>query len=554
MKKIAIYILCLFFGYNSIKGQDCYTVIESNTGISDLYEQDKLNKASCDLKTFMNTCASIDFKIFGCDFYPILHYVEPIENKAYKDLFDEAITELDLDHEQYFMLTKEIYRDGKIGYRLHIKFPIKAPFHELNPIEKEAIEKIVLNTINEEAAKASHSLANNTDVEVAGIEKLLEIFKAVKDGTFQPEGNIFELAGFEEVPVTDGLFLRTGAKDEGSDGPCYIFDQTGLQVDDGRGGFAFYRDQLEVAPNTGDALIDGLTHGFILTDEENTTAEFNEAGEKFKTINQKIITWIHFYKTSPSAEISKVYIKYGDNLTDGEAAHITDFFFLQTMQLWMPEIFGEPGSPPPTLREVEAKARNSANCGFDWKWGKNCIFPELADDDFRLAIGVGLLDGLLGSIQFLYEAGKGVKEIGAKFWNSTTSYAGELLKYGLRHQSILKVFEKTLVDATTSVANTLNEVVELYESLTKITSEFKKNYESILQNIVTGVKNWMGELLTGQKGPGYDIGVIAFDVILTGLSGGTAAGSKFLPQVTSWLHKLGNKGADAGGMIAGLLK
>ncbi len=282
-------------------------------------------------------------------------------------------------------------------------------------------------------------------------------------------------------------------------------------------GFYYYRDSVAVEMNTGESIVDNLTHAYIITDSDNTAQDLNAAESNFNTTTQKIIIWMHFWK-SPSGSIDTVYVKFNDNLTDQEAEDLVNYYFYETMKNWVPEEVLNPESVPVAVREgINSGESRLGNCSLSWKWGYNCLLPEVNDwyPGFRFQAGmaIGLLDGLLGTIQTIYEGGKKAVNTGAGWWERAVSYTKEVVSYGIRNRSMLKMFKKVGADTAEKLKESWDAIVNLYKTVKEFINTVASNFKPIVKGLWEGIVEWLGGAIDGEAGPGYDVGVLAFDGI-----------------------------------------
>ena len=580
MKRLIYLLMLAFFTLPAfINAQDCYEVIESNTGIPSIHTEE-LDQIACELLNTVNgfsgntsqRSVNFNFEVVGCDFYPILAYAS--QTDVFSTLFNNATTELDNTKESYGMVTKEHAVDGTVNFRTHIKFPTTGAFVDLTPFERLAINSLFLSAIENYAEEHDNSTAESGAAETAGWAKLNELFQQVLDSTLDIEADMMKLADFESAPVDAGeSFSRD--EDEGDGIPHIpsannsnqnvVFDFTGLEVSG-----ELLKDQLSVdlIPQTGDSegfrpftkMVD-LKQAYIITDDDNTRGELTTAEQTFNILDNDndntkpdIIIWLHFelndLGTHEAAD--SVYVKYGDNLTDAETEAIVNEMFNYYMSHWMPDLV----DPVIGYRENgEAVVRNSTDldcdgnastCNPNWRWGATCILPAIGVDaewdlglEFQLGLAVGLFDGLLGTVQVIYETGKGLVDIQAGFWKSVLNYTKELVQTAIAKRSMQAVFAKVLDDSIQSIKKAWNEVVNIYKTLKGLIVNLTwDDIQAVVINIWAGIVDWMGNLLEGDKCPAYDIGVLLFDVLLTVFSGGAAAGATFLPRMLNWLKKI----------------
>ncbi|MEM9917957.1 MAG: HNH endonuclease [Bacteroidota bacterium] len=580
MKRIThfiIVILLLLAASLNLKGQvNGYTIEENNTGITSLYQGSELIAKATELNNLVQSAIQMDFPVFGYDFYPILATVDP--TCGYDKLFETAVLQSNNQASAYALVVKEFQPDGNVYYRTHLKLPSASPFDLLTIFEKEAINTLFLEAIETKAKEDPTNRAfRNAVSERAGIAFLLTTFQAIIDGQFSITGNVFELAGFESVDVDPTqVFERAGitgnVPTSGGQGNCTFSDYCGMKVSDGPGTPGFYRDDLGAvtwdASNPIEDLFSTFSHDFILTDNVNTSAEMESAKQKFESSGGKLIVWMHFANDPSSpTDVPKILFKYGDNLTDEDAERILNTLFIASMGEWIPDLELGQGTVA-ALGETEESNLRNGGCNPNFKWGKTCLLPQLEgwyssqSDVFGAAIGVGLLDGLLGTIQTIYDLGKGVGKSILERWKRRIAYIKDVISYGLQTRSFRKVAGKVLRDATQSIKESLDRVKQVYTTLKSYIDNLDyEKFREIVQSVFCDILNWFEDLTNLDKEAGYDVGLLAFDLVLGALTGGASAGSGFLAKMLKWgdglldsskgvignmLNEVGKKAAQGG--------
>jgi len=529
----------------------CYEYT-TNMGIT-AQASKKLNDKACALQDLVNGSGSHDFHVYGRDFYPVLAYTEDNQYQRYEELFEKTKEELNTQAGSYALISKEHLIDGTLHYRAYVKFLTLSPFHILEPSGRDVIRALFLQAIEEQATKDDNSPVKSDQAQIAGLDKLQELFAQVMAGTFVVGGcEEMELAGYDCWEVDEEeTFQRTGstATDGETIGNLTKYDFTGLEVDDGSGSFELLRSSYTADIDENNTVITALQHALIITDVNNTKEELNQAEEKFNNTPEEIITWLHFDGINANGKIESVFVKYGNNLTLEQAEAILDHYFYKTIKLWLPDLDLEmPESTTPPVAAVLKKLEKSleSDCGLSWSWGENCLYNKIGPPEgwiqntstapfaeFGAAIAIGLLDGLLGSIETIYDTGTGIFK-----------RAGGIAKYGLEIGSIAilrgswwAVF-KVGRDSYRKMKELREKIKELRDDFRSLIENGGEKIKKIIKEMTAGIKEWMGGLLDAEKEQGYDIGVLLFDVVLGALSGGTTLGSKFLTRLYEWLEKL----------------
>lgn len=533
-------LLSLLFFHNG-QGQapadpGCYQIKKSHSGFPDLLYTTELGEKACELvAAIMPPQGQPDFQVFGYDFYPLLQFTD--EGQGYKYLYNQVLA-AHLATDPYFLLiAKEHWQNGGMRYRTYLKLPDFAPFDQYSAIERQALTNLVQQEIDKANTKLGDLLAKNGDKEMAGINALLEVLSGN-----QPLPNAFDLAGFVEINVDAGmLFNRTGqSSEDNASGFGKFHDYVGMEMADANSGFFSVKDEFVAVADAlqNQLFLNGLDWRFIFTDNFVSETALKSGGEQFENDqNSKMVFWLHFFSSNsqdPNA-VTKVYVKTKTNVTLEEAETVIDSYHELNLSRWYS------GQAPAARHEPEYEGRSGAcpsNCSASWNWGKTCLLPCVSS--FGQGIGCGLLDGLLASIQSVYDSVKGIATAGTGFFVKAGSYFAELFELSFR-----EACTKVAMDAYSAaegfkkkVGEMIDSAIAAYEVIKKIINEMLPNWRDVVNGIAEGVSNWMNGLLQGDPAVGYDVGKLAFDVISGALSGGSTVGKKYLVKLVDFLGDL----------------
>jgi len=220
------------------------------------------------------------------------------------------------------------------------------------------------------------------------------------------------------------------------------------------------------------------------------------------------------------------------------------------MERWMPELY------PPDVALPE-------DCSFGWKIGHDCILPYIYPSPnglpysnwfqgqlgmpFKMGMATGILDGILGTIEFIYKASKGIM---STIWTAVTKpiiYGAELIAHGIKHRSVTKMLEKFGEDTAEVIAGYVTNVQTVYNTIMDLYNNTStEDLKQMLQTMGNSIVNWMGNtiLTTEEKTYGYYVGIVAFEFILAAFSSGTNVASKYLGKILSSITNLARTGGD----------
>ncbi|MEM8907394.1 MAG: hypothetical protein AAGD05_06060, partial [Bacteroidota bacterium] len=301
----------------TIWAQDCYQIIDSNTGIVALYDS-FLEQKACELKATMRDLdPSVNISVLGADYYPPMAYAD--ESDAFRVLHEQTLIKVNGDpaHESYVLITKSHPTGEGIRYRLAIKFPTVGHFANLSPVDKEAIEALVLQAIKTKATESASSNFLNPSAEAAGLELLGKYFDDIANNTLDLGEGTLELAGFKQVTIEQDIAITLEQNEVLSQ--SNIYDYAGIKIE-GSNDYVW----------TGAVEIFNLiTFGapamvFTASNMTNYASRMNAAETTFETAENLLVTWMHF---DVQPEETQLYYKVKSNVTQEEAKQIIDTKF-----------------------------------------------------------------------------------------------------------------------------------------------------------------------------------------------------------------------------------
>ena len=131
-----------------------YEIIESNSGLVNLYEFESQNLAETIVSTINTNEGITNFKVLGCDFAPLLAFAK---DDQFDKNFQMASNQIGLANDNFIFIAKHFGVDGQVKY--NVKFQIKGAgaISSLNELDKERIKIKVLNAIKEKAGTDNYS-------------------------------------------------------------------------------------------------------------------------------------------------------------------------------------------------------------------------------------------------------------------------------------------------------------------------------------------------------------------------------------------------------------
>ena len=511
----------LVFTTGNLGAQDCYEVVATNSGVDILYDN-LLDQLSCEIETEINGSSnSNQFEIIGCDFYPIYYYSNPDE--PFQSLYDKALEEIKLTKQSYLMTTKEHWSDGRVRFRVDIGYPNVEPFISMNPIEKTAIENIVLEEM------VSCVDCNDSSAERRGLAKFLDI---TRNGLINP----FAHAGFVEMPTIEKEYVRDGNRGTING----VKDLCGGKIDGKYITSEITLPTIEIPArdgNPGRVLIFGL----VITDDYSTPSEILEAESYLLNGNGSsgadFTVWTHISLNNENT--GSFYYKATTSLSTEERNEII------AMKLEEQVVSGTIGLKGETNNSLKSQG---SSCGPAWNWGEQCLLSQVEDDDYALGIGIGMIDGVISVFQLAYSALVATKSAKDKIMDWTSSAWNWLCEQAVEINTIgIAMYTQ---DKLISVANSVVEFGEwIYNSFEKIydfiqsdflvwaaeaitmfvNSDFSKILELAERVVETFMNSINSYLSQGAAKVGYDIGKLAGeilgDIFVGAITAGAATGA-----------------------------
>ena len=538
----------------------CYEVVHSYNGSQETLYNDDLNTKACELKQLVDSISGgSSFDVVGHDYYPLLNYVTPSYNftETHKWAYRQELDQ----RSSFILIAKNHDRNGDIDYQVNIVFPETGPFLNLSPAEMAAIATNVADRIEQTAVEnGGKKDINNATAEIAGLQLMMDYALQISNGTLSLD-NTWQAAGFEAMVIEDGESVQRniGSIVEGEyiESGNEFYDYAGLEISSS-GESELLTDVMEhgaretIGP---DSVFGFVTKAVIITDDLNSAAQLRQAENAFTQTDKKMIIWLHH-----SGDTMRV--KKGDNLSADEAKILLDYFFEEAMRRTYPERFDD--LPLAIAGEEDIAKASTDPCNeLSWEFGKNCLLPKVEEyepgqQQLQLGMAVGLLDGLLGTLKMVYDMADGTFKRAKSKLSRWLAYTKELWEEVSENRCIISFYTKIGNDALDVAKQKIKSIVNNYEIIVSTLKNLSPEdiwlkFKQITISIGVKIADWFGSLLNGEARPGYDIGVILFEVILAVVSGGGTAAGKFagrvgakvLPKISGMLRKLKlNNGSD----------
>jgi len=544
IRSIYLTVLILFFSA-SLFSQECY-ILEDHIGAKELNGQTLLD-AACELKTQLNELNNVpnstegDFRVYGYNFYPVLAAVD--SEYGMDQRFDEVEVELE-NKSNYVSIVKYLtFEDNKYDlspkhnfeFKVYLDLDGNNAYDALSAIQKQALKERLNNVI----------LENNTSGPSTVITTEIKVFEEIINYLQNPsniQGVIKDLDFNEFLVQEQSIFdiKRTSNKEEVTP------SDDGLDVVHNFGGYTFNGGTLEESLNNGDpGLAATISSAYYLCGKELTANAFSDFYEAFKNDPSEIKMFIYFdFETESSSSLTnnnsgtrndeerKGYYILDENLSQEQSDEFQDEQF-QNDLTDKTNINGN----------SDLKTGQATKCSIvdDWQhFGRNCIYNTVKSSPATYSLGdlsavyinmhaaavAGVIDGMLATIDFvIFSTTFLVDKLAPdSFFDVLLGPAGKLIT--ALSSSIIKSIKAESDNGWKNAklfAALINVIVNpagvgmSADILYSLAAGF---INFIQQNIVNEFHGSVEDFVA------YQLGVLAFDAILTGLSGGSYLGAK----------------------------
>lgn len=536
-KNLLVLIISLFSFVNSFAATmaldiDCMDVIADQLGWIESYDWINTQDEACQLKTVLNNQnggVDLEFKIFVEALYVTLNITDPTI-LDYKKSFDLEVQKFLNDQaieNGFLFLCKEKSGDGGFYNRVYFDPPKNIePFKSLNALELDALRMNL-----QEVANLAHGdeVITSTEKEKAVLTYLLNFIE--NDGLME---NAFLESGFEKAILENEINIQRNVDDSGYS-PFLLKIENGANYSSG----GQYFEEIVENEFSSYGNPAGLTYSVYITGKEQFESNqfIQETKNDFHSDSSKLKLWIHFdFATELSTtlknneingsrdptEIRNVYVISDSNLTKEESEDIINESF-------------EKNYLPSTEQDG---SMGTKDCTSNWQWGKKCLFHNANDFNFpdggylkmQAALTAGFVDGFLGTLKFLYEAG-GLLLVAAKAMKAVDLYdlndvAISLVgsPFGLLFVAISRLagHESAMHHLSALVENPketlLNNCEKIGISLNKITNGVSGMVSEIYCTLVDEFESEFNSSMVNYVL--YYVGIVAFEIVLSAITAG----------------------------------
>ncbi len=569
--KVLLLAIAIILCTQSGNTQDCYLTVMDHIGATN-YINDLQEDAACRLKDSINDYmvkndfSPLEFNVLGYNLYPILGAVD--EEFGLETAFEAVEANL-IGKSDYLAIVKYISSKDNDPYSLVeekvLKYKVYVDVSNLNDLgELSTLELDALVTHLQSFLVAQYNAKNNpVGAEISTINELWNYLK-------KPQNLDDLLLSLEflkiEVPSSEEFIIGRNSDDlvhTEIDAYDNVYNYGGYVLN----GQTLEETLLTDAP--GD--LSTLTASYYLSGKEvsDTPGEFEAFYEQFSTDPAKVKLFIYFnFETEAISTLTKdggsesrngdepryCYYKVDNNLSKSESEDVLDSEY--------ENIHSE-------NTDIASDAELSGDCSPSWQFGRKCLYQNIKDNlDFygidesligdqisrQAAMAAGFVDGFLGTIQFLMLGTnlirncifdvvvEGVNFVSLNPNNKVT------LALACAFDSILKGEEnnpwEVLKDIASEVVklSPLNLAVNLLYKFGNVVLEFVK--KEISNKFDGSAADFIA----------YQFGVVAFDAVLTGVTGGAYLGAKVIARGSQVALKVGKSVKNIDGALTAFFK
>lgn len=545
--KYNIIVLLLLACLTSSFGQDCYKVEVDHVGAGAFYH-DLLEVVSCELKDSITKNTTDDFEVLAYNLYPVLGAVDNEfgiegtltkveEDLATKSNYLAIIKKINFEHDQYSTTPSH-----NVEYVLKLDLPDNEN-NQLSDLDKGALMETLHNKAAEEIARTGNTVATEALI-MQKLAKSLDGLTteenlSIMGYTFIPSESSDQVSSKTLGTPVGNQFATIELKEAGG-GLKDISEYLNLSGEDAMLKFKMKNQDWDFSLE--------LENGSNLITSNNQTLDqaFVEAE---KLVDDQVNIHVHHDEDSQG-----LYFKFG--FTENTAILFLDLITAEVLGNAGYSLY-EPGGFAVKGDNENSDSRSTVD---DWNYAKrfmadpkfDLLFPE--GTKYGGGIACGLVDGLLTSIELIWDLAKGISEAGSGFLSSAFSYFKEVYQEGCKNGILAagsKLSKDTIAAGTKFYENVKSAVTFIRGALYNLTYD---QIKSFMKTMYESVKEWFGTLLSLTKEGGYQVGKIAFDVILTFFTGGAAAGAKaakYLDKIMKLLKKwdLDNIAHNIAGML-----
>ncbi|HHH49509.1 MAG TPA: hypothetical protein ENK52_00865, partial [Saprospiraceae bacterium] len=548
------------------------------------------SKATEVVNTLPSTFQS-EFKVYGFGYYIQTEFFNSGDDyQAILDAsIAEALTAEPTTKYCLFIGKKSTFGEIYTDFKIDLALPSTGAYSIVTPTLEDVIEKKVLKAMRDKYDEYDRDPAYFAEAEKAGMNTLIEYLEMINSGNLPSMEDLLLDDGFIEMHFEEVNIDDSGTGNMYGSSPTAgqsVFDYAGLKI---TGDPQYLSSHLEVAMSETEQNIAqlftyyglnlDLSIATVLTDEANTTSgtspntEFEQARVFFNNhTDHKAVVWLHYIPDANNG--GKIFYKSKENFTLQEAGEILDVLYTDFMEPnAVPSTFAKPGGNNKSKKGGGLKTQgevcyNESNAALNFlsKWQtKDYLLPKIDNSElfsdggtsgnlftgtlmvtgaphlssqpnggvpedvskFGGGFGVGFLDGLLGTIKFMYDASAAT---GAFIYHIPDGLNGaapglEMYKSVIKELILRKVVTNKSYTSTDeeywkSFSNKIKTIGSVLNSLWN--NGLLQSVDKLDKFVSSGIDKMYDHFFTeGDACAGYYYGMIAFEAAFDIVTGGT---------------------------------
>ncbi len=514
-KILSIFFLIFFSNYIFSQNFNCYDLIESDSGVGNLYNEE-LDNVACSLQTLVTTlnneASSVKsvqpFDILGCDLYPIKAYVN--EDDGFEYLANLATEAIELSHDSYIMIIK-YHKEHEVGYDVRFNFENLSFFDGKPTLEVQMFSE----SLSAKIQTHEDISENNANPEIDLLQYVIDYFNG------DVNLNIADLVGYSYQGI-DGVLTSELASD--SHQGSYFRAKDALKID------GISLASSNVLPSTITLENNSYSIYYSLSSSANSFS-----AEELPNSDKDIYIDIYYDQLNNPDSLLIGISHFSLDLD--EASTLVDSQVKEILNQ------GEAFGPDSEYSEAQDDGIDSKMTVEEWEtWADDlleqeinndsCCTGECTDDDesvysaacFGKSVSYGALDGMVGSIVSLYKLSRG----SLKAVEATKNYMTDLGKTLINERSLFAVYKKVALDAFSSATKAYESFKSALKTAKKIYLLFAnlsgEDLKTFAQGIKEGFLEFINSFIDGSLNSAFLVGKLGFEIFYEIVIQGFAAG------------------------------
>jgi hypothetical protein len=505
-----------------------FQTLSNLSGRQDIFDSASLDPPTSRLVSLCDSLgATTPFRVVGVDLYPLSFYQDPEEGfRKARDAYHEGVKSQAGGYLAFFVTYGE---RAASQISLEFRLPEGAGFDSYSSLDEDGIDGALSDTLR--------VLINETSVDGALVNTLSYAYR-ILSGEISLHLDLTK-AGFVEMQNNTAIFTDLTEGPSAHTNPDliaeHVYDYSQLRMNGNPLG--------EYARQASSSSISLSPRTYMTS---NVSAEslsvMGEVSDLFSDEAVKMSLWVHVQYQEDGSY--KVFGRSAANFTQEEAEAIVNAYYAQYMSEYA-TTDGDGGIVAARQNEQMEEAKqliercpdpqycNPFSAAYQHVWGdglqfgKNistyCCFVDgepdeinsnflTARENYRKGIAYGFIDGMVGTMAALKMLSEGLQTFKENQIFSI-EWIKDLYDKGKGTGAWLEVTGQKFKDSLIFAYDMAKTIATLITSIGQIVSM-----------IGTAIKNFISDLnpFTGFLRTGYSVGIIAFEIVMEVITGGTA--------------------------------